>query len=78
MHFYSSEFAVDVAGFTFVNNLPLSKDIQKFIDKVKEQRTYFNLDEPEGSLDALIQVIACQRVNLRISSLFYFAKRTFG
>ncbi|XP_062513537.1 integrin beta-1-A-like isoform X2 [Corticium candelabrum] len=57
----NSEFAVDVAGFTFVNNLPLSKDIQKFIDKVKEQRTYFNLDEPEGSLDALIQVIACQR-----------------
>ena len=78
MHFYSPEFGFDVAGFTFVNNLPLSKDIQKFIDKVKEQQTFFNLDEPESSLDALIQVIACQRVNLRISSLFYFAKCKFG
>ncbi|KAG8227222.1 hypothetical protein J437_LFUL003428 [Ladona fulva] len=45
----------------FINNMPLSVKTEKFKEEVMNAKVSGNLDSPEGGLDALMQVIVCQK-----------------
>lgn len=45
--------------YSFRHNLQLTNDIDKFVRSVKKSRVTGNLDNLEGGLDALMQVIVC-------------------
>eukprot|EP00794_Sanderia_malayensis_P011259 gene11259-12439_t len=47
--------------FGFKNYLPLDVDPKKFETVVRECNISFNIDAPEGSLDAMMQVVACEK-----------------
>ncbi|XP_065056412.1 integrin beta-1-like [Rhopilema esculentum] len=47
--------------FGFRNYLPLDLNTSKFRDVVKKTKISYNVDAPEGSLDALMQVVACDK-----------------
>ncbi|CAG7837086.1 unnamed protein product, partial [Allacma fusca] len=49
-----------VAPYSFKNHLKLTSDTAAFAREVQQAKNSSNLDEPEGSLDAIMQVIACQ------------------
>ena len=52
------------APFSFINNLPLTGEVQLFVDKVKNETISGNVDFPEGGMDALMQVLVCTDVSL--------------
>ncbi|XP_055851878.1 integrin beta-nu isoform X2 [Episyrphus balteatus] len=45
--------------YSFRHHLPLTDDIDKFVKSVKRSRVTGNLDNLEGGIDALMQVIVC-------------------
>ncbi|XP_055921166.1 integrin beta-nu [Eupeodes corollae] len=45
--------------YSFRHHLPLTDDVDKFVKSVKKSRVTGNLDNLEGGLDALMQVIVC-------------------
>lgn len=45
--------------FSYTNYLPLSDDKAKFRETIEKVKISYNVDTPEGSLDALMQVIVC-------------------
>ncbi|XP_046382913.1 integrin beta-PS-like [Ischnura elegans] len=47
--------------YSFKNHMPLTLNTKSFKDQVKRTRISGNLDSPEGGLDALMQVIVCQK-----------------
>ncbi|KAK3731233.1 hypothetical protein QZH41_015654, partial [Actinostola sp. cb2023] len=49
------------AAFSYRNSLSLDYDISKFEKKVAEQNISGNVDNPEGGLDALVQVAVCHK-----------------
>lgn len=50
--------------YSYRHRLSLTNDVQKFISRVNDSQITANLDNLEGGLDALMQVIVCQeRVN---------------
>lgn len=46
--------------FAYTNYLPLSEEKSKFGETVGRLSTSYNVDNPEGSLEALMQVIVCE------------------
>nr|CAB3257355.1 integrin beta-1 [Phallusia mammillata] len=61
-----SEAAPCVKTYSFHNDLPLTPEIEAFVNKVKDVTHSSNLDNPEGGLDAMMQAIVCQdQINWR-------------
>ena len=49
-------------------NMFLNYDFQKhFQDTVEKTKISYNIDGPEGSLDAMMQVVACDKVCIILS-----------
>ncbi|XP_017782701.1 PREDICTED: integrin beta-nu-like [Nicrophorus vespilloides] len=48
-------------GFDFVHTLNFTDDVNEFINQVKAVKYTANLDDMEGGMDAVSQVISCQR-----------------
>ncbi|XP_062511850.1 integrin beta-1-like [Corticium candelabrum] len=46
--------------FSFINNCPLTDNIQDFVNKMNNESISGNLDFPEGGIDALMQVVVCR------------------
>lgn len=49
-----------VESFSFKNILSMTDDQENFKDKVKNTNSSTNVDRPEGTLDALMQVVSCE------------------
>ncbi|XP_045105712.1 LOW QUALITY PROTEIN: integrin beta-PS-like [Portunus trituberculatus] len=59
-----------VESFSFKHILPMTDDREKFEDKVRNTNSSTNVDRPEGTLDALMQVVSCEnKVGWRRKSL---------
>lgn len=48
-------------AYGFRHHLSLSRDTKMFTDNVRDAEVSGNLDNAEGGLDALMQVLACQK-----------------
>lgn len=46
---------------SFINHMPLTKNSSEFEDRVINAKIAGNLDSPEGTLDALMQVMVCEK-----------------
>lgn len=46
-------------GFNFWHQFSLNRNVQGFIDKVNRTRVTANLDNAEGAMDALMQILVC-------------------
>ena len=46
--------------YSFKNHLPLQTVVSAFKDAVSRTKASANFDNPEGTLDALMQVMACK------------------
>jgi len=46
---------------SFINHMPLKANAAEFESKVENAKTSGNLDSPEGTLDALMQVMVCDK-----------------
>ncbi|KAF5270698.1 hypothetical protein FQA39_LY01436 [Lamprigera yunnana] len=49
-----------VKGFDFVHRLNFTTDVDEFIKTINESKTTSNLDNLEGGMDALFQIILCK------------------
>ncbi|XP_065644709.1 integrin beta-1 isoform X3 [Hydra vulgaris] len=47
--------------FSFKNRLPLNENKALFGEAVKNTKISYNVDSPEGSLEALLQVVVCEK-----------------
>ncbi|EDO35236.1 predicted protein, partial [Nematostella vectensis] len=50
-----------IPAFGFRNNLPLDQETSKFEAKVAAQNISGNVDNPEGGMDALLQIAVCHK-----------------
>ncbi|XP_057656374.1 integrin beta-PS-like isoform X1 [Diorhabda carinulata] len=50
-----------VSPYSFKNMLPLSRDYNSFVEKVKTANVSGNLDSPEGGFDAIMQAMVCKK-----------------
>ncbi|XP_032900295.1 integrin beta-4 isoform X1 [Amblyraja radiata] len=48
------------APFSFKNVIPLTNDVNNFIQKLEKERISGNMDAPEGGFDAILQVAVCK------------------
>ena len=48
-----------VNTYSFYNHMPLNSNTSEFEYKVQSAKISGNLDSPEGTLDALMQVMVC-------------------
>ncbi|GAB6025583.1 hypothetical protein CHUAL_011311 [Chamberlinius hualienensis] len=49
------------APYGFINHMPLSTDVNKFVTEVTKSQISGNLDTPEGGFDAIMQAIVCNK-----------------
>ena len=59
--------------FSFINNCPLTDNIQDFVNKMNNESISGNLDFPEGGIDALMQVVVCRDVSFGFISIAIYS-----
>ncbi|KAL7673671.1 hypothetical protein ACOME3_008523 [Neoechinorhynchus agilis] len=51
-----------IPAYSFKHHLSLTNDSEEFASQVEKTKVSRNIDEPEGGLDALMQVIVCEKI----------------
>ena len=59
-----------VPAYSFHNDLPLTRNLDSFIDAVNNVTHSSNLDNPEGGLDAMMQAIVCRVIYINFELFF--------
>ena len=63
--------------YSFHNDLPLTANIDAFVDSVNGVNVSSNIDHPEGGMDAMMQVVVCKVKRHEKESLATFQPSPF-